>query len=383
MSTSTRTGFELRRFEPLGGWDHPLPAGLNGTSTLVVAFGGSSLAAKSPAFEDLARAFPDSHVLGCSTSGEIHGAHLRDGGLSVAVVRFEKTTVRSASAPIRSAADSRLAGEHLAAQLAAPGLAAVLVYSDGLNVNGSELVRGLASALPQGTIITGALAGDGPDFRRTWVLHGGGPREKMAVAVGLYGSNLRVAHGSRGGWDPFGPQRIVTRSRGNVLFEIDGRPALELYKKYLGDRVSGLPATALLFPLTLLGDNARAPLVRTVLSIDEKTQSMAFAGDIPQHSRVQLMHANLDRLTASAGAAAQQASTPLCGGPCLAIAVSCIGRRLVLGTRTEEELEAVFDELPRGSALIGLYSYGEIAPHGSCPCELHNQTMTLTTIAEV
>ena len=189
---------------------------------------------------------------------------------------------------------------------------------------------------------------------------------------------------SKGGWDRFGPERTVTRSEGNVLFELDGKPALDLYKTYLGERASGLPATALLFPLAL---RARAgeekSLVRTILAVDESARSLTFAGDVPQGSLAQLMRANFDRLVDGAeGAALMTRGRCGKGRSTLAVAISCVGRRLVLGERTEEELEAVGDVLPEGARVLGFYSYGEISPFATGRCDLHNQTMTLTTLQE-
>ncbi|HRQ71758.1 MAG TPA: FIST N-terminal domain-containing protein [Phycisphaerales bacterium] len=383
MLKGVQTSFRLARFDSGRGWATPLPKELDSPSTLVLAFGGSALRDDPAPITQVAEGFPDSHVLGCSTSGEIHGAELHDKGLSVAAFRFSRAKVRSASAPVRSAEDSCRAGELLGEQLDAPDLAAVLVYSDGLSVNGTELASGINSVLRGRAVVTGGLAGDGTAFKRTWVVRNGEPRDGFIVAAGLYGESVRVGHGSMGGWDSFGPERLVTRSKGNVLHELDGKPALSLYKTYLGDRARGLPATGLLFPLALRS-NPQDPkvLVRTLLAVDEKDQSMTFAGDIPQGSCAQLMRANIDRLISGAGSAASLTGALERKAPCLAVAVSCVGRRLVLGERTEEELEAVHDALPEGSGMIGFYSYGEISPYVSGSCDLHNQTMTLTTISE-
>jgi len=258
------------------------------------------------------------------------------------------------------------------------------VLSDGLQVNGSELVRGMNSILPASVTVTGGLAGDGDRFKRTWVIADRRLTPGFVAAVGLYGDAVRVGHGSKGGWDAFGVERRVTRSRGNVLFELDGRPALQLYKEYLGERASGLPAAGLLFPLTLRSapsDDKR--LVRTILAVDEATQSMTFAGDIPEGYYAQLMCANFDRLIQGASEAALSTGNRVATGPApLAIAISCVGRRLVLGERAEEETEATLEVLPPGTRQIGFYSYGEISPYTTGHCDLHNQTMTLTTISE-
>ncbi len=289
-----------------------------------------------------------------------------------------------ASARAQSANDSFAAGREVARQLNDPRLKGVLVLSDGLCVNGSELVRGLNSEVPASVVVTGGLAGDGDRFRRTWVLQGGRPQSGFVTAVGFYGDRIRIGHGSKGGWDRFGPERRVTKSKGNVLFELDGRPALQLYKEYLGDRAAGLPATGLLFPLALRANETDAKsLVRTILAVNEQEQSLTFAGDIAEGALAQLMKANFDRLVQGASEAASSTTLSTDGDPStLAIAISCVGRRLVLGGRTEEEIEATLDVLPKGTQQVGFYSYGELSPYASGTCDLHNQTMTLTTLSE-
>lgn len=372
-------------YSPAGGWSLPEFPSLDSEETLVLVFGASSFARERAALEALRRAYPRAHFAGCSTSGEIAGAALCDQTLSVAVARFERTRLASAAAEVARPADSFAAGSALAQQLLAPDLRAILVLSDGLAVNGSELVRGLNAALPEDVVVTGGLAGDGDRFQSTWVLEADAPRSGAVHAVAFYGTHLRVGHGSQGGWDIFGPERLVTRSQGNVLYELDGKPALQLYKEYLGERARGLPATALLFPLAIRERREDTKLlVRTVLSIDEASQSMTFAGNIPRGHLAQLMRANLERLIDGAAQATLHALEHMNGtpSPTLAIAVSCVGRRLVLGERAEEEIEAVLSLLPHGSSTVGFYSYGEIAPWREGHCDLHNQTMTLTTLAE-
>jgi len=364
-----------------GGWSAPFP-GLDSERTLVLAFAAPGYRDDWSALRELLDAYPASHVMGCSTAGEIHGAHLSDGTVSVAVARFGGTRLRRATADPAGGGSHR-AGREIGTALRAGDLRAVLVLSDGLQVNGTELTRGLGEVLPPGVVVTGGLAADGDRFGRTWVVVDGRPVAGVVTAVGLYGDALRVGHGSQGGWDRFGPERLVTRSAGPVLHELDGRPALALYKEYLGERAAGLPATGLLFPLALRPEaGGDAVLVRTILAVDEDAQTLTFAGDIPQGALVQLMRANFERLIDGAGAAALDTAAAGAHGPTLCIGVSCVGRRLVLGERTEEEIEAVLDGLPAGTRQVGFYSYGEISPLAAGRCDLHNQTMTLTTLAE-
>jgi hypothetical protein len=364
-----------------GAWSRPFPD-LDSAQTLVLAFAAPSYVVRGELFAALATAYPRAAVIGCSTAGEIEATQIRDGSITVAVVRFDRTRVRQARARIRAAGESFAAGGVLAAELAAPDLRAVLVLSRGHDVNGSELIRGLNATLPQAVVVTGGLAGDDDRFGQTFVVADGTVATDAIVAVGLYGDHVRVGHGSKGGWDTFGHERVVTRSNGNVLYTLDGRPALALYKEYLGERAAGLPGSALLFPLALRSSpDSTESVVRTVLGVDEATQSMVFAGDIPEGAYAKLMRANFDRLILGAQAAGHAALREQ-RGPALSIAISCVGRRLVLGERTEEETEAALDELPAGTLQVGFYSYGEISPHTSGRCDLHNQTMTLTVLSE-
>jgi len=367
-----------------GGWGTDRFPAWDSPSTLVVVFGASSRLDDRGPLADLLDAYPRSHVIGCSSSGEIHGTCVEDDSLSVAVCRFSGTPVRStATAVSPEAGDSAAAGRRIASALMADDLRSVLVVSDGIRVNGAELVRGMNDVLPPSVVVTGGLAGDGDRFQRTWVIAQGRPASHWISAVGFYGDRIHVAHASQGGWDPFGPRRIVTRARANVVYEIDGRPALTLYKEYLGERAAGLPATALLFPLGILEKNG-PPVARTILSIDEAGQSMTFAGDVPEGGRVQLMRGAFGRLVAGAAAAGREAASAVReGSPGLSIAISCVGRRMVLGQRAEDEVEAAKEALPPGTNLMGFYSYGEISPSGSGPCTLHNQTMTLTHLQEL
>ncbi len=364
------------------GWSQPLPEELDGPSTLVVVYGEPALVDDPVPLKELRAALPESHVIGCSTAGQILGAELTASALVVSVCRFEHTRIETASTPVDGTPDSRGAGRRVATALASPDLRALFVLSDGLHVNGSELVRGLAEGIGPDVVVTGGLAGDKERFERTWVVADSEPLEVAVAAVGLSGDRLVVGAGSFGGFDPFGPERSITRAEGNVLYELDGKPALSLYKEYLGDRARELPAAALHFPLAVRSREESGPTVRCISGVSEADQSLTFSGDVPEGGFAQLMRANKNRLVDGAMQAAAMGDVGGSEGDQLAIAVSCVGRRLVLGERTEEEIEAAMEALAPGAQLIGFYSYGEIAPVAGSPCELHNQTMTVTTISE-
>ena len=372
------------RYDAGSGWEKPLSGELDSDRTLLLLFGPSDMAPLETALADLRRTFANSIWMGCSSAGEIEGRTLGDDTLAIAVARFEHTALRLACCAISESGDSFGVGKSVAAALAAPDLKGVFVLSDGLSANGSELARGLSEILPAQVLVAGGLAGDGSRFQHTWTLVDRRPAGRQVTAVGFYGDRLGIACASRGGWDVLGPERRVTKSVANVLYQLDGQPALALYRKYLGERASGLPATGLLFPLSIRNHSEQDELtVRTILSVNESENSITFAGDIPQGALVRLMRANLERLIDGAAGAAERVDlSGYGGGALLAVAISCVGRRLVLGQRTEEEIDAVLDGLPPETALVGYYSYGELSPLASGRCDLKNQTMTLTLLWE-
>lgn len=351
---------------------------------LVLYFGAKHYLGSESFYNGLADVYPNALLVGCSTAGEIMGNDVHDNSVVTTAIEFDSTSVRSASLTLDDASGSFAAGARLAQELQGENLACVLIFSDGLNVNGSELVRGVTSVVGYDLPVTGGLAGDGDRFEGTLVGCGGPADSHRIAAVGLYGKGLRAGHGSVGGWDAFGPRRAITRSQGNVLFELDGEPALALYKKYLGEEAENLPGSALLFPLAIASpESGDVQIVRTVLAVDEEAQSMTFAGDVPEGFVAQLMRANSERLIDGAGEAARVADLAKLEGRKLAVLVSCVGRKMVLGQRTAEEVEAVAEQLGKSAMQIGYYSYGEICPHvQSGFSELHNQTMTITVLAE-
>ena len=362
-----------------------MPPAVVGEAQLALVFSTTAMLREECTWEELRATFPHARIVACSTAGEIAGTTVYDDSIVCTGIRFEHSRVEVATVHLDEAPDSQALGALLGSRLPRTDLAHVFVLSEGLNVNGSSLVAGLVAQLPASVAVTGGLSADGSNFQCTAVCVDGPHPSRQVVAIGFYGSRLQIGYGCLGGWDSFGPERRITRAEGNVLYELDGEPALDLYKRYLGEHAANLPASGLLFPLTVRrGYDDEMPVVRTILSVDENTRSLTFAGDVPHGYRARLMRANFERLVDGASEAAKvtqqwiSASTPE-----LAILVSCVGRKLVLKQRIEEEVEAVRDVLGNDTVLTGFYSYGEISPFTpSARCELHNQTMTITTLSE-
>ena len=375
---------EQRKFSYDRGWETIRSAGINAESyKLVLAFGSTKILGNPDTYDSMKAMYFNADILMCSTAGEIIDTQVNDHTVSLIAIRFDKIKIKTAFTTIDNEKDSFDAGHRIAAALDGNDLKNILVISDGQKVNGSDLVLGLHDFLPNNIIVTGGLAGDGNRFKTTLVGLNEYPVEGRIAAIGFYGSNFSVSYGSVGGWDPFGVERLITKSMGNVLYELDGKPALDIYKLYLGEYANELPGSGLLFPLSLRLSESDHPLVRTILSVNEADKSLTFAGNMPEGAYTQLMKANLDRLIEGASDAAQNSIQNILKKPDLAILISCVGRKLVLDQRIEEEVEMIRAIYGEQTAITGFYSYGEIAPSlYSMKCELHNQTMTITTITE-
>jgi hypothetical protein len=353
---------------------------------LVLAFGAVEHFTTPGFSETLAAAFPGAGLAGCSTAGEIAGDGLHEGGCVVTALRFDETTVRVAATEVEAIAGSLAGGTALGQALVGPDLAGVMVFGRGLDINGSALIDGLVAQIGAAIPVSGGLAGDGGAFKCTWTLAPDGISDHQVVAVGFYGKRVRFGHGCFGGWEPFGPTRKITRASGNILYELDGESALAIYKRYLGNYAAELPASGLLYPLEMLNENySTLGLIRTILGIDEASGSLILAGAVDESGYLRLMHASTNALIEGAETAARASVGRMAPGPGpgLALLVSCVGRKLVMGDQVDDEILAVAEQVGPGYTLAGFYSYGEICPmEGSMECKLHNQTMTVTLLTE-
>lgn len=359
---------------------------MDSENSLILLFCSPSYLLNKKVLAQVTQDFPQSHIAGCSTSGEIKDTLVQDNSISGIIIQFEKAKVRTTQRFLSEYDSSKEVAASMAQELNEPDLKGLIVLSDGLQTDGTALVNGFNEILHQDTIIAGGLAGDGNNFKETWVYCDGDCHQGAIVTVGLYGEELKLRSSSRGGWDIFGPERVITKSHGNIVYEIDDHPSLDLYKEYLGEKAKDLPASGLLFPLQIRQDKSDDNrLVRTLLAIDEEQKTLTFAGSIPSGCLGQLMKANFDRLIDAVGEGIREEhnNEEDRDEDSFALAVSCVGRRLVLGARTEEELESLKDSLSEKAVIAGFYSYGEIGVNfEGKACELHNQSLTLLTIHE-
>ena len=374
---------EQNKWTQTGFWD-TMPE-MSTAADLVLVFGKRQLLEQSDRFKEIRSFYPLADIVMCSTSGEIMDVEVFDDTLVTTAIQFEKTVIKARQMAITDSwtSDADL-GRELAALFPKEHLKHVLLLSHGLDINGTRLIEGVKAGFEHHVSISGGLAGDGPDFVKTVVGLNGVPTEKQVVAIGFYGETMKVGYGSFGGWDSFGHSREISRSQDNILYELDGKPALDLYKEYLGDKAKDLPSSGLLFPLSIkTSKESNKELVRTILSVNEEEKSLTFAGDIPEGGQARLMKANFESLYDGASRAAANSIAVLKDKAQLALLISCVGRKLILKQHTEDEVESVRDVIGDGAVMTGFYSYGELGPdRRGDSCYLHNQTMTITLFSE-
>ncbi|QYJ67558.1 FIST signal transduction protein [Flavobacterium litorale] len=351
---------------------------------LVLAFGNRYLLENKDVLADIRNEFPYEHIVFGSSAGEIINIDVVEESITVLAIEFEKSSfVIKRDNILDHNKDTLSLGTALSAKMPKENLKHLFIVSEGSFMSGTSLIKGFEHGFDKDIPMTGGLCGDDTRFERTLASYKEDPKEGEIILIGFYGDSLEISFASHGGWLGFGPERIITKSDGNVLYEIDDQPALELYKKYLGDKVEKLAESTLFYPLNVIAPGRKDAVVRTILSIDTEKQAMIFADNVPENSRVQLMMASADGISQGAYNAAKLAMQNREKKPQLAIPVSCIGRKLVLSQRMEEEAELIKQLVGENTAIAGFYSYGEIAPfYGNTSCEFHNQTMTLTLISE-
>ncbi|WP_394972403.1 FIST signal transduction protein [uncultured Croceitalea sp.] len=351
---------------------------------LVLIFGNRFELDSKDIYNEVRELYPKGHLVFGTTSGEILQDRVYEESIVLTAIEFEKSSfivVKENMAEHEMNAEAL--GKKLISALPKKNLKHAFVISEGTNVNGSSLIKGMESELNVNVSVSGGLCGDDARFKKTLASYNENPKEREVVCIGFYGKTLEVTSANYGGWTGFGPHRTITKSKNNVLYELDNKPALDLYKLYLGEKAEELPEAALLYPLNIHKPDSKEVIVRTILNIDEESKAMVLAGDAPEGSKVQLMMSTVDDIAEGAATAGEYAMQNRRTNPQLALLVSCVGRKLVMDQRTEEEVEEVIRTIGDTATVLGFYSYGEMAPFaGQKECKLHNQTMTLTLFSE-
>lgn len=364
---------------------HNIESDDNDTIDVLLVFTGVNLIENNNILSFLASTFKNAQIISATTAGEINQTNVEDNSIICSAIHFEKTPIETAVDNLKNYKNSFEFGVNLGKKLNKENLTHIFMLSDGNLVNGDDLLTGIKSEIGDNIQISGGIAGDGDRFQKTYVGLNENYKEGNVVLMGLYGKHIHVGTGKKAGWDVFGPEKTITKSDGNFLHEIDGENALDMYKTYLGRYAKELPASALLFPISIKTEDHNFFIVRTILSIDNENKIMKFAGNVPEGSTIRFMKSNFDRLVLAASEAGIAACENLGNNitPEFAIIVSCVGRKLVLSNRIEEEVEAAVECFPNTTNVIGFFSYGEISPQKEDHISyLHNQTITITTFSE-
>lgn len=370
-------------------WQEVGPQNVQQKADLVLSFGSTTRVKDPLIYKQLLEWYPKAEIIIGSSAGEIIGTNVSDDTVVTTAISFKNTKIKTFKTEINSSEESYTVGLHLSKTIPIEDLVHIMVFTDGLKVNGDKFLVGLQESILKNISVTGGFTADGMNFKETVLGLNSPAKPGNIVVIGFYGNSLKVGYGSMGGWDSFGVERVITKSHDNVLYELDGKPALPLFKEYLGEKAKELPSSGLLFPLSLRIKTALGKeinIIRSFLKVDESAQSLTFFADVPQGTPARLMKANFDRLIEAAGQAATMSLIGLDNNKAeFAFLIPCIGRKAVLKERTEEELEEVQNIIGNQAIIAGLYSYGEFCPSNpqEKQCYMYNQTMTLTTFKEI
>jgi len=323
------------------------------------------------------------NFIGCTTDGEVSSAGFSSESAVLAGIATDQITFQVASVS-NIGHDGEWTGRELGNAL--QSARHVQVLSDGLTGNGSAIARGLTSALGVQVPVSGGAAGDARRFKQTWQFLGSNILTDSAVAMSMSG-NFDVGTGVRSGWFPAGVPKKVTRAKGNVVYEFEGQSALSVYRMYLGPLAPQLPAVGVQFPFGIVDEKLQLGedvILRAPMAIDEREGSVSFAGEVPEGCTMVLTTGGItESLLQASGEAARRAMADLGNAsmPAIIFLYTCMGRRILLGRRTNEETARICSVVGRGVPITGFYTYGEYCPaKRDSGCLLHNETATVTVI---
>jgi hypothetical protein len=309
--------------------------------------------------------FPDLELIGCTTDGEI-SSKLGFQQDSLTLMLFCADTVKiSAGLGQGAQHDPFVAAQQAVQQATAtmttpPQLCIALPASytaDGTTTNGGDLLTGLELALGKQVPIVGGTAGDQYRFKTTYQFFQNQVLTD-ALPILIFSGEIQFSYGIACGWTPIGRKSIVTKSQGTALYEIDGKPALEFYQRYLGNR----PPTAE-NPLAVYEEGSDRYYMRVPNIYDQKSGTINFLGNVPEQATVQITDINRDKVIQAAETSFINALTNYPGGqPQAVLLFSCCCRRWLLGTRVKEEYQLVRDAFSTALPICGFYTYGEFAP---------------------
>lgn len=335
----------------------------------------------------------DVPMVGGSTAGEISGSGISNE--SVVIMALGSDTLDFATGiGLDMSQDETACGVALVDdfrhRISIKEASSLLIFPDGMGGDGLKVIDGLQSVMGTGFEIVGGYLGDGEDFRTTFQYFNGKVYNNAMPGLLICGkAGFRTGIGVRSGFESIGNRFYCTAAEGNIVKEFDNERALDLYKEFLGDeRFQRLPGICLEYPFGLIDDKVSIAgkeyfQLRCCLAVDHEKGSITLAASIPEGRAITLTTASRGDIINGAKLAAEQAKESLKDAKPEAILMfSCVGRKLILGRRTQEEVAVVKEVLGKDVPLIGFYTYGEIGPIDKTREELsvskfHNETVVL------
>lgn len=328
--------------------------------------------------DTLAERWPGLPLVGCTTDGELSSQMgFQEDSISLMLfssekIDFQVTVARDLSQGMEASIAQALAEVPQDTHLC-------FALPESLTVSGASVVRSLQNQLGPGVTLFGGSAADQWSFERTHQFFGQEILEDSAPLL-LFCGDLHVSSGISSGWSPMGEGGTVTRSQGNQVFEINHHSALSFYRTYLGDHITITQE----YPLGVFEEpGSDQYYMRAPMSYDAQDQSITFAGDVPEGSRVFITEAARGGILSACEESITTAHQNFQGDPQAALVISCAARKQVLGTRTRQEHEALKRLIRADLPVLGFYSYGEIAPlPGGARAQFHNETFVTVLLGD-
>ena len=254
-----------------------------------------------------------------------------------------------------------------------------ILFSDVLKTNG-ETVMEQITMLTEGKLpIVGGISADSWRFDECKQFFNNISSATISPFLLLAGE-FDFSVGMDSGWEPIGEIGTVTKSEGNVLYEINHKPALEFYRDILGENTK----PTLELPIALYDEFGSFRFMRTTFeNYDRNTGAVTYLGNVPMNYKVRITMVNRESILAGAKSSIDQAirTFPPNELPVIALCFTCSARRVLLGTRTIEESQIVREKIGDRIKFSGFYTYGEFCPISTKLFnEFHNETFVVVLL---
>ena len=342
-------------------------------SLLIQVFWGKTSRQEIPILQQqLTTIFPSAEIIGTTTAGGVFQGTVQENNVIISATAFEKTQLKTIFIPEENASQAAVqVAKNLAPTMPENTPALLLCFLDGF-MNGDDFVKNLNESLPF-VPVAGGLAGHGLESQSTAIFNADNITSKGVVVTALYG-DINIQQQFNLNWKVIGPKFTITKSTGNIVYEIENMPALEFYKKYLGKKIVEEHLLKITMNFPFIFEKNGIEITRTPHKILEENGSLLFAGNIEQGQKVQFGIGSTnqvltDSISQTLKFGKQQFET--------IFIYSCVARKLLLNDTIEQETLPLNDLAPAN----GFFTYGEIAYHEG-KSVLLNQTLTYVSLSE-